>query len=297
MDFTDDLDIPAYATLLWRGDEEIKPGPKRSLDMHALAQAGIRLADAAGLEAVSMRTVSAEMGMTSMALYRYVKSKQELLLMMVDEAFGAPPALAPPDLAPEAGQGWRGGLTAWAHASRQRLRAHPWVLAVPVTEPAILPYQVQWMEWGLDALAGTPMTEQQKLSALLLVNVYVRGQTPLALGFETGADGRSGADAGLLFGKRLLALTDPVRYPQVTAAMNHNPAADYDSDFGTDEFNFGLSTILDGIETLITSRRAKPARLPAIAPPLPSARPDPVHTIREWKQTAARPGRPGPSGK
>jgi len=102
----------------------------------------MRLADAAGLDAVSMRTVSADMGMSSMALYRYVKSKQELLLMMVDEACGPPPAtMAAP------GQGWRDGLVAWAHASRQRLRAHPWMLAVPMAEPAILPYQVQWTEW------------------------------------------------------------------------------------------------------------------------------------------------------
>jgi AcrR family transcriptional regulator len=249
MDLADELDIPAYATLLWRGEAELRPGPKRSLDMHALAQAGIRLADAAGLDSVSMRTVSAEMGMTSMALYRYVESKQELLLMMVDEALGPPPAPGP-----GAGQDWRPGLTIWAQANRERLRAHPWVLAVPVAESAILPYQVQWMERGLDALAGTALGERQKLSALLLVNVYVRGQTQLALGFETGAGGRSGVEAGLLFGRRLLALTDPVRYPRVTAAMNHNPAADYESDFGTDEFNFGLETVFDGIQALIARR-------------------------------------------
>lgn len=246
MDVADELDIPAYATLLWRGDEETKPGPRRSLDMHALAQAGMRLADAAGLDSVSMRTVSAEMGMTSMALYRYVKSKQELLLMMVDEALGPPP----PQVT-QAGQEWRAGLTSWAQANRERLRAHPWVLAVPVAESAILPHQVQWMECGLDALAGTALSERQKLSALLLVNVYVRGQTQLALGFETGAGDRSGVAAGLLFGQRLLALTDPIRYPRVTAAMNHNPAADYDSDFSTGEFNFGLDAVLDGIQALI----------------------------------------------
>src|ERR1700722_15335805 len=101
----DQVDIPAYAGRLWKGDQGTRPGPKRSLDMHALARAGMRLADAAGLDAVSMRAVSADMGMSSMALYRYVKSKQELLLMMVDEACGPPPATR---AAP--GQGWREGL-------------------------------------------------------------------------------------------------------------------------------------------------------------------------------------------
>jgi hypothetical protein len=81
-----------------------------------------------------------------------------------------------------------------------------------VAESAILPYQVQWMEWGLDVLASIGLTEPQKLSSLLLVNVYVRGQTQLTLGFE--------------------------------------------ADFGTDEFNFGLRTVLDGIQALIARRPA-----------------------------------------
>lgn len=236
-----DLDIPAYAEMLWRGDEEPRPGPKRSLDMHALARAGVELADTAGLDAVSMRTMSTAMGMSSMALYRYVKSKQELLLMMADEAYGPPPA-------PAGNLDWRDGLFRWAHAARDRLRAHPWVLSVPVAEPAILPHQVQWMELGLEALAATGLTEPQKLSSLLLVNVYVRGQTQLALGFETGPV--TGVAAGLLFGQRLLSLTDPERYPRVRAAMNANPAAGYESDFATGEFNFGLNTVLDGIKAL-----------------------------------------------
>lgn len=240
-----DLDIPAYAELLWRGDQETRPGPKRSLDMHALARAGVELADTAGLDAVSMRTVSAAIGMSSMALYRYVKSKQQLLLMMVDEAIGPPPV-------PAGEQDWRDGLLTWAHASRNRLRGHPWVLSVPVAESAILPYQVQWMEWGLDVLAATGLAEQQKLSSLLLVNVYVRGQTQLALGFEVGPV--TGVDAGLRFGQRLLALTDPARYPRVTAAINANSAAGYEPDFATTEFNFGLSAILDGIQALVARR-------------------------------------------
>jgi AcrR family transcriptional regulator len=249
MKASDEADIPAYAELLWRGDEETRPGPKRSLDVHALARAGIRRADAAGLDAVSMRTVSADIGVSSMALYRYVRSKQELLLMMVDEAIGPPPR---GDSQPRK---WRDGLAAWARAARDRLRAHPWVLDVPVAEPPILPYQTQWTEWGLDALAATPLTEPQKLSALLLVNVYVRGQTQLALGFEQGAaaGAKTGAsaEAGLRWGRRLLALTDPARYPRVTAAMKANPAAGYQTDFGTDEFSFGLNTVLDGIQALI----------------------------------------------
>jgi AcrR family transcriptional regulator len=253
MEQADEADIPAYARLAWRGDHEIRPGPRRSLDVHALAAAGVRLADARGLAAVSMRTVAAELGVASMALYRYVQSKHELLLMMVDEAFGPPQARAKPS------QGWRDRLAVWAHAYRDRLQAHPWVMAVPVAEPPILPYQVQWTEAGLGALAATPLTEQQKLSCLVLVNVYVRGQTQLALGFDASSDAPRGAgagadeDAGVRYGRRLLALADPGRYPRLTAAMTSGSVED-GSDFATREFAFGLNTVLDGMAARIARR-------------------------------------------
>jgi AcrR family transcriptional regulator len=246
MEQADEADIPAYAQLAWRGDHEIRPGPRRSLDMHALAAAGVRLADTRGLAAVSMRTVAAEMGVASMALYRYVQSKHELLLMMVDEAFGPPQASATPS------GGWRDRLAAWAHAYRDRLQAHPWVMAVPVAEPPILPYQVQWTEAGLDALAATPLTEQQKLSSLVLVNVYVRGQTQLSLGFDASLDAPAGADkdAGVRYGRRLLALADPGRFPRLTAAVTSGSLED-GSDFASGEFGFGLNTVLDGMAARI----------------------------------------------
>lgn len=246
MEQADEADIPAYAQLAWRGDHEIRPGPRRSLDMHALAAAGVRLADTRGLAAVSMRTVAAEMGVASMALYRYVQSKHELLLLMVDEALGPPQASAKPS------GGWRDRLAAWAYAYRDRLQAHPWIMAVPVAEPPILPYQVHWTEEGLDALAATPLTEQQKLSSLVLVNVYVRGQTQLSLGFDASLDGPAGADgaAGVRYGRRLLALADPGRYPRLTAAVTSGSLED-GSDFATGEFAFGLNTVLDGMAARI----------------------------------------------
>jgi len=173
-----------------------------------------------------------------------------LLALMIDEAIG------PPDFPAYGPAGWRDRLTAWAYAARSRFEAHPWVLGVSLPDPPALPNQTQWTERGLEALQPTGLPETEKLSALLLVNVYVRGQTQLSLGFEAGAEASAhpGADAGLLYGQRLLALADPDRYPRITAAMKADPAASYQSDFGTDEFNFGLSTVLDGIQALIARR-------------------------------------------
>ena len=78
--------IPDYVHLAWHGDDGRRPGPRRSLQMRAIAAAGVELADEGGLGRVSMRAVGARLGMTSMGLYRYVQAKNELLALMVDEA-------------------------------------------------------------------------------------------------------------------------------------------------------------------------------------------------------------------
>jgi AcrR family transcriptional regulator len=230
--------IPDYVDLAWHGDDGRRPGPRRSLQIRAIATAGVELADQGGLGRVSMRTVGARLGMTSMGLYRYVQSKDELLALMIDEALG------PPDFPAYGQASWRDRLSAWAYAARSRFEAHPWVLGVSLPDPPALPNQIQWTERGLEALQPTRLAETEKLSALLLVNVYVRGQTQLATGLARGV--RPGDHPGLAYARMLLRLADPGRFPRLTAAMAQQ-AAGPPADFADDAFRFGLSTVLDGI--------------------------------------------------
>ena len=205
------MGIPDYVDLAWHGDDSRRPGPRRSLHMRAIAAAGVELADEGGLGRVSMRTVGARLGMTSMGLYRYVRAKDELLALMIDEAIG------PPDFPAYGHACWRDRLSAWAYAARSRLEAHPWVLGVSLPDPPALPYQIQWTERGLEALQPTRLAETEKLSALLLVNVYVRGQTQLATGL--GRRVRPGDNPDLQYAQMLLRLADPERFPLLVAAM------------------------------------------------------------------------------
>ena len=206
--------IPGYVDLAWHGDDGRRPGPRRSLHLRAIATAGVELADQGGLGRVSMRTVGARLGMTSMGLYRYVQAKDELLALMIDEAIG------PPDF-PAYGQArWRDRLSAWAYAARSRLEAHPWVLSLSLPNPPALPNQIQWTERGLEALQPTRLAETEKLSALLLVNVYVRGQTQLATGLARGV--RPGDNPATQYAQMLLRLADPERFPRLTAAMTQH---------------------------------------------------------------------------
>src|SRR4029453_9849375 len=67
-----------------------------------------RVAAPDGVQAVSMSRVAADLGASTMSLYRYVAAKNELLALMADLTFEAPPAPRGPD------EGWRAGLSRWA---------------------------------------------------------------------------------------------------------------------------------------------------------------------------------------
>ena len=242
----DDLDIPLYLRLLWNGEDTTRPGPKRGVDLATIAEAGVRIADAEGLAAVSMRRLAAEVGFTTMALYRYVQSKYEVTALIMDHAYGPPRPLDP---AP----GWRPQLAAWAAANRDAILAHPWILDVRITEPPLTPNQIGWMEVGLAAMDGTGLGDQEKLSSLLLVDVYVRGQMQISVQLTSGDSAT--VDAGQLYARRLLKLIAPDRLPHLRAALVSGALSDEGDDFVTDEFAFGLDSVLDGIAARIERRR------------------------------------------
>ena len=225
------------------GGELPRPGPKPALTIGAIAQSAVDLADADGLAAVSMSKVAAALGYTTMSLYRYVESKDELLVVMTDHAYG------PPD--PERATGdWRGWLENWARDFRAALLRHPWLIDLVPTEPPLGPNQIRWMEQGLTAMRGIDLPEQQKLSSLLLVNVFVLGQTRLAHAIAPPRDqpAEPGQEAPIeLYGLHLVQLIDPDHFPSMWAAVSSGSLDDDDTDFGDDEFEFGLTVVLDGI--------------------------------------------------
>ena len=74
--------LPPGLDLLWGRRGRGQRGPKPGLSVDAIVAAAIRIADAEGLEAVSMAQVAEQLGFTTMSLYRHVTSKEELLQLM-----------------------------------------------------------------------------------------------------------------------------------------------------------------------------------------------------------------------
>lgn len=116
-------DPGASLALLWgEGDSRPRRGPKPKFTPAQVALGGVEIADAEGLESLSMQRVAELLGVTTMALYRYVPGKPDLIDLMVDTVLSDPPDL---DRVPG---GWRPRLEAWARACRHVYRAHPWIL-------------------------------------------------------------------------------------------------------------------------------------------------------------------------
>ncbi len=235
--------LPPSIELAWGLRDRGKRGPKPGLTLDRIVAAGIKVALTDGIGALSMARVASELGVGTMSLYRYVAAKDELLALMVDTALGSPPT---PD---QADEDWQAGLTRWAVGIRDAYRRHPWSLRVPISAPPLGPNNVAWLDEALRTLSGTPLTEQEKLSCILLVSGFIRNDATLTADFAAGG----GDDpARPRYGTVLSHLIDAATFPALHQAVVSG-ALDDDDDIDA-EFNFGLARILEGIQALIGAK-------------------------------------------
>ncbi|GAA3192615.1 MULTISPECIES: TetR/AcrR family transcriptional regulator [Streptomyces] len=232
-------DPGASLALLW-GEADGRPrrGPKPKFTPVQVARSGIEIADAEGLAALSMQRVAEMLGVTTMALYRYVPGKPDLIDLMVDTALDSPPDLGHlPD-------GWRPRLDAWARACRRVYRAHPWLLAATgLRRQAMGPHQVAWLDAALAALEPTGLDARRRHDAVILVLSLVRNLTQQTL----DSDERGDREWDRLTTRQLALHAD--RFPAVTRAVAEGAFAPA----GDDPLDFGLTCVLDGIQGLVES--------------------------------------------
>jgi AcrR family transcriptional regulator len=244
-----EFELPAHLAAAWGLRGRPTKGPKPSLSLERIVEAGVKVAESDGLAAVSMSRVAGQLGASTMSLYRYVTGKDELLALMMDAAMGPPPSGAP------SGEGWRAGLTRFARAERAGLLSQPWLLRVPLSAPPMTPNQMAWLEWGLSCLRGTGLPASRKMSVILSISHYVWRATTVESDLIEGAKaaGSTVEEMAAGLGQILARLADPRRFPEVHAAIAEG-AFDDDEFEVEDEFTFGLERILDGVEVLLGRR-------------------------------------------
>src|SRR5215475_1565366 len=193
----------------------------RQLNKAGIAAAALAIADAEGFRAVSMRRVAQELGVGTMSLYYYVKSKAELISAMDD-------ALMAEVLVPTLPKDWRQALAAIALRTRAVFVRHPWALSsMQSASPRV--NAMLHMEQCLEALAKTSMTTEEKLTLLALVDDFVFGYALR----ETAADPVVDMDAA----KKRLATG---AFPQLTKAFGKEPRLAIPN-----RFDLGLEAIFD----------------------------------------------------
>ena len=230
-----------------RDAERARRHGKRPLDAEAIAAAAVAIADAQGVDEVSMRKIAAVLGSGTMSLYHYVRTKEELLAAMDDLVMGE--ILLPPrDLK----GGWRKAMRAIATQTRDAHRRHPWALNVQSGggHPGI--NSLRHVEQSLAALADTGLGFEAKMAILLTVDNFVFGHSLRA---QDGGDAKEATDPGNMAAITafLAAHVTPGAFPELTAAMGGGTPAELlekmASAFDPDAwFDIGLEAILDGLE-------------------------------------------------
>jgi AcrR family transcriptional regulator len=231
-------ELPAGLDRLW-GDAPAKPR-RGGLNVDKVVTAAVELADAEGLAAVSMARVAQALGFTTMSLYRHVRSKDELLVLMLDRVLVMPPE-RPYD-------GWREGLAGWAWDLLRMVRAHPWVNYVRIAPPPATPSSIALMERGLAPLSGTPLSEAEKAGLILMVNGFVFWQARLEAELAPGT-GDPASDPLAAYLTVMHTLVDD-RWPAVKRVVDAGVFDDAEDTRDAD-FAFGLARILDGVETMM----------------------------------------------
>lgn len=146
----------ARPEVIWARPERTGRGPRPAFSRADIAAAAVRLADADGLDAVSMRHVAAELGCGTMSLYNYVPRKEDLYELMVDAVAGEHELWEP-------GGDWRADLRRVAHQTRALLRRHPWMPRLMSPVYGFSPNGLRYLEHcmtcmdTLDAPYGTKM--------------------------------------------------------------------------------------------------------------------------------------------
>jgi AcrR family transcriptional regulator len=217
--------------LLWGTQPGPRRGPRPALTLEGIARAGIAIADAEGLAAVSMQRVAADLGVTKMALYRYAPGKAELVALMVDLGLGQPPELP---------RGWRNGLRTWALALLPVMLKHPWALEATAGPRVPGPNELAWMEAALATLVDTQLRGAERLDVVAVLAGHVRALAQQANSTEAHLNTMV---TQLLVGRES-------RYPHVAAAMQS-----VSTEGGQEQaLHFGLDLILDGLGARVRAR-------------------------------------------
>ena len=214
--------------------EHGEQGPGRpALSRERVLQGAVAVADARGIAALTIRSLAQHLGVKPMSLYYYVANKNEILDAIVDVVFSEI------DL-PTVDGDWRSEVHLRATSARHVLRRHSWAIGLLESRTSPGPATLRHHDAMIGTLRGAGFSIEMTAHAYALIDSYVYGFAlqEAALPFE-------GSDDVATVVEPLIEQFSTTEYPHlVELATEHVLRPGYD--FG-DEFDFGLTLILDGL--------------------------------------------------
>ena len=196
--------------------------------------AALALADAGGLESLTMRRLGEDLGVEAMSLYKHVTNKDDLVDGMVDLVF------AEIEL-PTPGAEWRTAMRERAVSVRSALIRHPWATALMQSRTAPGPATLHHHDTVIGTLRGAGFSVGLTAHAFSALDAYVYGFAlqQRSLPFDTLQEAQE-------VGRQMFARMPPGAYPHLTElTVQHILQPGYD--YG-DEFAYGLELVLDGLD-------------------------------------------------
>ncbi len=220
-----------------------KTATRKPLSSARVLQAAVALADAAGLEAFSMRGLAQELGVVPMALYKHVANKEELLDGMVDIVFGEIEL-------PSGDLDWRSAMRRRAISTHEALKRHSWAIGMMESRQ---PGQANLRNHNavMGCLRNAGFSFETAIHAYSLQDAYIYGFAlqEKDLAFETRDS------AGEAAQRRAQTIGSPENYPYLVEIAAKLGESGYDTAV---EFAWGLDLILDGLEELLKPRGSRP---------------------------------------
>ncbi|GGT04245.1 TetR family transcriptional regulator [Planobispora rosea] len=239
--------------VMWGGDERPARGPRPGLTIERIVKAAIKVADAEGLTALSMRRIATELGVGTMSLYRYVPGKAELVDLMLDVVYGE-------DLDPErdpeqeaellrAG-GWRAAMEEMARGVLALHLRHPWILQVSQARPIMGPSSIKGIEIALRVLDGIGLDDFEMMKVITLVDAYVTGTARLIVEAGQAAQRTGVSDEQFWQAQEpfMMRFLNDERFATLRRVADAGVFSDDDNGF-----EFGLQRLLDGVEAYVAA--------------------------------------------
>jgi AcrR family transcriptional regulator len=204
--------------VIWARPERTGRGPKPAFTRADIAAAAVRIADAEGLDAVSMRRVAAELGCGTMSLYNYVPRKEDLHELMVDAVGGEHELWEPSG-------DWRADMRRVAQQTRALMHRHPWMTRLMSPVYGFSPNALRYLEHCLTCLDPLEAASGMKMQLVGMLNGCVTSYvaTELAAAERTRSLPWSAEEESAVRIAYLGRQVASGAYPRLAAAFTEDP--------------------------------------------------------------------------